>query len=227
MSTRRGFLQSLFAAPVAAATWATVAKAETTKKLERSNCLLAEQDEEWTLENGVRLPVRRIEVRLDFQPAVTWEIRDNGMVIRRLVIPRLSERELRVSSALRKKGHAPLYSRHQLRPRPDMTLDDLDAERDIITSTEGDTDTPLVDLLRERMSDCYEAWANQASKWIPEPEKGHYKDGFVHPAHGSFVVIDTPEGRQYGIAVTDYKISSEAMLIQAPAGVLFNAPVGT
>jgi hypothetical protein len=221
MSDRRGFLKSLFTAPVAVAAWATVAKAEAPKKLSRPNCLLAEQDEMWTLAKGTRLPVRRIEVQLDFQPAVTWEIREDGRVIRRVVIPRLTERELRVSSALRKAGHSPLYSNRQLVPLTGMTLDDLDAERDTIIDSKGDTETPLADLLRERMSDCYDAWAQQAPKWIPEPDKGHHKDGFVHEARGAFVVIDAPEGKQFGIGVTQYEITSSAMLIQAPAQVLF------
>ena len=215
MGSRRGFLKSLFAGAGAVAAWSTVAKAEPTRKLERPNCLLAEQDEVWTLDNGVKLPVRRIEVELDFQPAVTWEIREDGRVIRRVVIPRLTERELRVSSALRQKGHRPLYSREHLLPKPGMTMDDLDAERDIIVSSEGDTVTPLADLLRERMSDCHDAW--NAGGWASFPGEG----GARLDPKGAFVVIGTPDETQYGIGITGYEITSEAMLIQAPARVLF------
>lgn len=216
MGSRRGFLKSLFGAPVAAAAWATVAKAETPKKLERPNCLLAEQDEVWTLESGVEIPVRRIEVRLDFMPAVTWEIRHEGRVFRRVVIPRLTERELRVSKALRNKGHDPLYSSRQLVPVKTVDeMKDYDEARSIIVSSEGDTATPLADLIRERMDDCLTAWNAGGWAYSPTPEGGRPEP------QGAFVVIETPEATQYGIGVTGYTITSDAMLIQAPAGVLF------
>lgn len=246
MADRRGFLKSLFTAPAAVAAWATVAKAKAStdppKKLEKPNCLLAEQDEVWTLNDGFQLPVRRIEVKLDFHPAVTWEfgpspeeLVSKGVIqsveqysnalraatVRRRVFPRFTEFQLRVDYALQQKGHRPLATPQQVQAAEDYKSSyDMDRDRDNVVRYVRDEDkTPFETILRNRMTNCWLGWRPGETTG---PTRGHrtVEPGTSDP-YGVFAVFHTPESDLYALGVSGYRATSANMLIQAPASSLF------
>jgi hypothetical protein len=243
MSDRRGFLKSLFAAPVAVAAWATVAEAKEPKKLERPNCLLAERDEVWTLADDFELPVRRIEVRLDFEPAVTWQFVPSPEqmaewgypegtnpvhLIQRRVFPRMTEEELRIDSALQRRGHNPLRSPKQLVDVGHNDLGLLPGEAETFVK---DTDTPFEEILRNRMTNAWLGYrpartlGRPARDFVPT---GRREDGFLPKREtpepfGVLAILQTPTRTEYAIGVSEFPATSGDMLIQAPAASLFGS----
>ena len=232
MSTRRGFIASLFTAPAAVAAWSTVAKAEAVKEL-RPNCLLAEQSEVWTLADGFKLPVRRIEVQLDFEPAVTWEFTppkewfesrghktESGfhhkptalsfmsrmLTAQRRVFPRFTEKELRADYSLQKEGHGPLDRAGQLVDLSDqMTYDQLqDIDKRRVAIVERDDDTPFETVLRHRMTNCWLGFNGNGRRPL-----------------GVYTVLTTPTQVWYVLGVSEFEVTSANMLLQVPAKSLF------
>jgi hypothetical protein len=240
MADRRGFLRSLFTAPAAVAAWATVAKAEKPKEMAKPNCLLAEQDEVWTLADGFKIPVRRIEVKLDFHPAVTWEVGPSpeelvakdviktvddysqalrAATVRRMVFPRFSEFQLRLDYHLQKMGHDPIGRPQQVKDASEYkTYAQLDMERDeVVQYIERGDKTPFETILRNRMTNCWLGW--QPGE-LMGPNRRITEAGTSDP-HGVFAVFNSPGSTLYTLGVSGYRITSANMLLQAPASSLF------
>jgi len=214
--------------------WAKVSQAEEPKQLskDRPNCLLAEADETWTLEDGITLPVRRIEMRLDFEPAVTWmvdpkrvELDHEGsdsipvldgvspwnMRTPRFVFNRLTEEQLRDIHARKLLDVSDYYGR----ARKPGTLRSWDPEgaakevsyrkdREVMEArvSEVMASLDMADVIRGRMT---ETW--MASK-AADPK-------------GVFAIIESPAVKHYILGVTPFRITSANLIIQAPARVVF------
>jgi len=247
---RRGFIKSLFAGAGAVAAWSTVAKAAPKPQaLERqgngkpaSNLLLAEQDEVWTLVDGSKLPVRRIEVQLDFTPAVTWQFLPTDEMLRkwgyhvgppmlggppaiypedgamkrvqRRVFARFTEEQLRADYVAQKAGFDPVSTAAQLQKvsRGDL-VKALEEKRAKVIAE--DNATPFDEILRHRMTNCFIGWKPTR----PEVYKSH--DEWPDP-HGVFLVVRGPT-TLYALGVSEFPASSKNMLIQAPAAAIFGS----
>ncbi len=256
MGSRRGFLKSLFAggAGAVAAGWATVGKAKPTKQLaeDRPNCLLAEQGEVWTLvdPDRTKLPVQRIEVQLDFEPAVTWEypltaeeMVERGLIqgirkpdgtleigdypagtrmfsAQRRVFPRMTEKELRADYALQQEGLRPLASAGQLIDVTETTTSDDLMER------EKKRDAIIVksDTTTPFDKILRNRMTNCYVGWQPGDSFGQNRriipPGAGEP-RGIFAVLRTPTVVQYALGVCEFETTSANMIIQAPARALF------
>jgi len=193
--------------------WAKVSQAEEPKQLskDRPNCLLAEADETWTLEDGIVLPVRRIEMRLDFEPSITWMVdpyqvdeanRSAALDRPRLVFNRLTEGQLRELYAHEYHG-IPLPRPGDRREESNATYQARREERiAAITALSKSVDFAVV--IRDRMTKTWMA-SNYRGK---EPK-------------GVFAIIESPAVKHYILGVTPFRITSANLIIQAPARVVF------
>lgn len=231
---RRGFIKSLFAGGAAVAAWSTVAKASSPQVLERQgngqprpNLLLAQQDEVWTLVDGIQtLKVRRIEIQLDFIPAITWQFRPTDEMLRkwgynldgamkrvqRCIFARFTEEQLRADFVAQKAGFSRVTTSYELQKvGKDQMFKSLDEKRALVLAQ--DDDTPFDEILRHRMTNCWLGWkptraeVYENTKEWPEP-------------HGVFLVVRGPV-TQYALGVSEFPASSKNMLIQAPASAIF------
>jgi hypothetical protein len=245
MGTRRGFLKSLFGGAAASVAWATTAKAEPTKEL-RPNVLLAERDEVWTLRDPDRtkLPVRRIEVQLDFEPAVTWEypqtaeelveaghiqgikMPDGKLEIsgypaasrmfnaQRRVYPRMTEDELRADYALQQKGHRPLSRAGQL-------IDVTNKPGMQATLEEVERERSAIIAHPDQDTPFEVIICNRMTNAFIGWDGKRWGGKRPGDPHGVYAVINTPSVIQYAIGVSEFETTSANMLIQAPARALF------